>query len=102
MGQGGGLSADIEKGPLQAIVRHDGRLDVLCCLVDGAPLALPQLTAMTGMPTAAVSHYVDLLCSFGLVAKVAGPDGGDSLYTTTLDEHPDWVRAAIEKHRRCD
>jgi hypothetical protein len=102
MGQGGGLSADIEKGSLQAIVRHDGRLDVLCCLVDGAPLAVPQLSAMTGMPTGAVAHYVDLLCAFGLVAKVAVTDSGDPLYTTTLDGHPDWIRVAIEEHRRGD
>jgi Bacterial regulatory protein, arsR family len=96
------LNARIEEAPLKAIVRHEGRLDVLCCLVDGAPLAVPQLSAMTGMPESAVSHYVDLLCSFGLAAKVGRADGVEPLYTTTLDGHPDWVRAAIEGHRRCD
>jgi regulatory ArsR family protein len=99
LGQGGELSARIEEAPLKAILRHDGRLDVLCCLIDGAPLAVPQLSAMTGMPTSAVSHYVNLLCSFDLVAKVGCVDGEEPLYSATLDGHPDWVRAAIEGHR---
>ena len=83
-------------------MRHDGRLDVLCCLIDGGQLAVPQLSAMTGMPKSAVSHYVDLLRSFDLVARVAGTDDREPLYAITLDGHPDWVRAAIEEHRRCD
>ncbi len=102
LGQGDRLSARIEEAPLKAIVRHDGRLDVLCCLIDGAPLAVPQLSAMTGLPTKAVSHFVDLLCSFDLVEKVGSAGGQEPLYTIALDGHPDWVRAAIEGHRCCD
>ncbi|HEU4943894.1 MAG TPA: ArsR family transcriptional regulator [Solirubrobacterales bacterium] len=87
---------------MKAIVRHDGRLDVLCCLVDGAPLAVPQLSAMTGMPASAVSHYIDLLRSFDLVTEVGSVDVEESLYSTTLEGQPDWVRMAIETHRRRD
>lgn len=93
------MSARIEEAPLKTIVRHDGRLDVLCCLVDGTTLAVAQLSAMTGMPTSAVFHHVDLLRSFDLVAEVGGVDGEDTLYAATLDDHPYWVRAAVEGHR---
>ncbi len=85
---------------LEAIVRHDGRLDLLCCILDGGPLSVPQLSARTGEPASAVDHWVKLLDTFGLVTKIADPDGGEPLYAATLDEHPDWVRDAIEQHRR--
>ena len=85
---------------LEAIVKHDGRLDVLCCILDGGPLAVPQLSARTGRSLQAVGHYVKLLESFDLVGKVGDLDGGEPLYAATLDEHPDWVREAIEGHRR--
>ena len=85
---------------LEAIVKHDGRLDVLCCILDGGPLAVPQLSARTGRSPQAVSHYVKLLESFDLLGKVGDLDGGEPLYAATLDEHPDWVREAIEGHRR--
>jgi hypothetical protein len=85
---------------LEAIVKHDGRLDLLCCILDGGPLAVPQLSARTGRPPQAVGHFVKLLESFDLVEKVGDLDGGEPLYAATLDEHPDWVREAIEEHRR--
>lgn len=88
--------------PLEAIVKHDGRLDVLCCLVDDRPLAVPQLSARTGRSLTAVGHYVKLLDSFGLVETTENPDGGEPLYAATLDRHPDWVREAVEEHRRSD
>lgn len=84
---------------LEAIVHHEGRLDVLCCILDGGPLAVPQLSARTGGPLHAVGHWVKLLESFGLVEKIADLDGGEPLYAVTLDDQPDWVRVAVEKHR---
>lgn len=85
---------------LEAIVKHDGRLDVLCCILDDGPLAVPQLSARTGSPVSAVGHWVKLLDSFGLVEKLGDLGGEEPLYAVTLDEHPDWVREAIEEHRR--
>ena len=35
-----------------------------------------------------------------LVEKIADPGGEEPLYVATLDDHPDWVREAIEEHRR--
>lgn len=80
-------------------MRHDGRLDVLCCLLDGGPLAVPQLAARTGELPQTVRYWVRLLESYGLVEALADLDGGEPLYAVTLDEHPDWVREAVEEHR---
>ena len=85
---------------LEAIVKHDGRLDVLCCILDGGPLSVAQLSARTGKPVNAVDHWVKLLCTFGLVEKIADLGGEEPLFAVTLDEHPDWVREAIDAHRR--
>jgi Bacterial regulatory protein, arsR family len=90
----------VSPSALEAIVRHDGRLDVLCCILDGGPLAVPQLSARTSQSPKAVAHYLRLLESFDLVEKVADLDGGEPLYVATLDEHADWVREAVEEHRR--
>lgn|GEM_PF-6782956 len=85
---------------LEAIVRHDGRLDLMCCLLDGGPLAVPQLSARTSGSPQAIDHWIKLLESFDLVTKIADLGGGEPLYALTLDDHPDWVREAIEDHRR--
>jgi DNA-binding transcriptional ArsR family regulator len=89
----------VSSSALEAIVRHDGCLDVLCCILDGGPLSVSQLSARTGEPVSAVDHWVKLLHAFGLVEKVADLDGGEALHAATLDEHPEWVREAIEEHR---
>jgi len=89
----------LSRSGLEAIVKHDGRLDILCCILDGGPLAVPQLSARTGASRKAVSHWVKTLESFGLVEKIADLDGGEPLYAATLERHPDWVREAVEGHR---
>lgn len=85
---------------LEAIVKHDGRLDVLCCILDGGPLAVPQLSARTGRSLKAVGHYIKLLEAFDLVEKCGDLDGGEPLYAATLDEHPGWVLEAVEEHHQ--
>jgi hypothetical protein len=40
---------------LEAIVKHDRRLDLLACLVDGEPLTVPKLSAETGLRFAITS-----------------------------------------------
>jgi hypothetical protein len=81
-------------------VRHDGRLDVLCCILDAGPLTVTQVSARTGGSLRAVAYWIELLDSFDLVGKIDDPDDGEPLYAATLDDHPDWVRDAIERHRR--
>lgn len=78
---------------------HDGRLDVLCCLLDGGPLSVTQLGARIGESSQTVHYWVSLLDSFSLVQRLGDPGGRRPLYAATLDEHPDWVREAVEGHR---
>lgn len=84
---------------LESLLSHDGRLGLLSCLVDGEPLAVPQLSAQTGESMTAVRHHLKLLGTFDLVEE-KGTLGGESLYAATLDEQPEWVREAVETHRR--
>ena len=83
---------------LEAIVKHDGRLDVLCCLIDSGPLGIPQVAARTIAPAQTVRYWMRLLESFSLVEKVADLGGQEPLYVVNLNEHPDWVREAIDEH----
>lgn len=84
---------------LEMVVKHDGRLNLLCCLLDGGPLAIPQLAARIGESLQAVRYWTSLLDSFDLVEKRAGLDDGEPLYAAMLDDHPEWVREAVEQHR---
>jgi hypothetical protein len=85
---------------LESIVGHEGRLDVLCCILDGGPLTVPQISARMGKSARLVRHWLEVLDSFDLVEKLAALDGGEPLYAATLDDHPDWVRTTVARHRR--
>lgn len=81
-------------------MRHDGRLDVLCCIVDGGPLGVSQLSARTGAPPDSVRYWVEVLEQFHLVERLEHLDGEPPSFVATLDEHPPWIREAVERHRR--
>jgi DNA-binding transcriptional ArsR family regulator len=83
---------------LEALLHHEGRLDLLCCLVDGESLTVPRLSDEAGLSRRAVRHHLDLLAAFDLVAE-DGTRDGEPRYAATLEEQPDWVREAIEEHR---
>lgn len=85
---------------LEAIVTHDMRLDMLCCLVDGEPLTVSQLSARTGKSLKAVNHNIKQLESIDLVEKAGEPGSREPQYAANLDRHPDWVREVVEEHRR--
>jgi DNA-binding transcriptional ArsR family regulator len=85
--------------PLERVVMHDGRLNVLCCLLDGTHLSVRQLAARTGAPPRAVSYWITLLHSVDLVERQAVLEDGEPLYEATLDDHPEWVREAVCRHR---
>jgi hypothetical protein len=85
---------------LETIVKHDGRLDVLCCLVDGGPLGIPQVAARITKPAQTVHYWMRLLESFSIVEKIADLHGLEPLYVVTLEDHPDWVEEAVKEHRR--
>jgi hypothetical protein len=84
---------------LETIVKHDGRLNLLCCLLDGGPLSVPQIAARIGESSQAVRYWANLLDSFNLVEKRDALGDGWPVYTATLDEHPEWVREAVRQHR---
>jgi hypothetical protein len=81
-------------------VKHDGRLDVLCCILDDGPLTTQQISARIGRSLRSVAYWLDLLDSFDLVTEVDELDGGEPTFAINLDGHPDWVHEAIERHRR--
>lgn len=84
---------------LEAIVRHDGRLNVLCCLLDSEPLSVPQLGARIGESSRTMRYWVHLLDSFSLVQRCGDLQDGELLYGVSLNDHADWVRDAVEGHR---
>jgi hypothetical protein len=90
----------VSSAALRAIIRHEGRLDLLCCILDGGPLSASQLSSRTGKPPAAIKHWIASLESFDLLDVVADPGEGEPLYVVTLDEQPEWVREAVEEHHR--
>ena len=84
---------------LETIVKHDGRLNLLCCLLGAGPLSVSQLAARTGESTQAVRYWIVLLGSFGLVEKRDELTDGELRYAAALDDHPEWVREAVRLHR---
>jgi hypothetical protein len=89
----------VSSSRLGMVVKHDGRLNVLCCLLDGGPLSVPQLAARIGESSQAVRYWTNLLDSFDLVEKRDALNDGEPLYAATLDDHPEWVREAVRQHR---
>jgi len=84
---------------LRLIVEHDGRLNLLCCLLDAGPLSLTQLAARIGSSSQAVGYWAALLDSSDLIATCDALDDGTAVYEATLADHPEWVREAVRRHR---
>jgi len=87
--------------PLEGIVTHDFRLDILCCL-DGEALTIPHVSAMLGKDERHVAHHMKMLDSFELVGQEGEVEEGQPLYVARLKEHPTWVVRAINDHRLAD
>lgn len=83
----------------RAVVEHDARLDILCCL-NGEPLAVEQVSGRIGMHPTRTKHHMRILDAFGIVGRTRSGDSGQALYVARLDEQPDWVREAVEAHKR--
>jgi predicted transcriptional regulator len=84
---------------LKQIVKHDGRLNLLSCLVANGPLSASGLATRTGDSLQAVSYWLRLLDTFDLVEETEAENQGEVVYSATLDGHPDWVRETVEQHR---
>jgi hypothetical protein len=86
--------------PPAKLINHDGRLDVLCCLEDCRhPLTVTAIAARIGKHRAAAAYLLSSLELYGVVRKTGKHDDGEPLYEACLDEHPAWVRDAVEAHR---
>ena len=83
--------------PRRAVIEHDARLDILCCLKDG-PLSVIQVSDRARQDPRITEHHIEILGTFGVVRKKDGGNG-QLLYVARLDEQPDWVREAVEAHR---
>lgn len=73
--------------PLERLVTHDVRLDILCCL-DGEPLTIPQVSARIDKDEKRVAHHMKTLGSFELVGQEGEAENGQPLYTAHLEGRP--------------
>ena len=87
--------------PRRAVVEHDARLDILCCLDPDESMAIAQVSTRTGIHPTLTKHHINILDAFSLVGKKE-EEGGQAFYVARLDEQPDWVREAVETHRSAE
>ena len=83
----------------EAVVRHDARLDILCCLDPDKPLTTEQVTARTGIARCGVAYHLKVLRTFGLVGTAPGVGTGPALFVPCLDRQPEWITDAVNEHR---
>jgi DNA-binding transcriptional ArsR family regulator len=91
----------VSRSPLERLLNHDLRLDLLCCLLDG-PLPLAGLSARLGKPVASGGYHLKTLDDHGVVEAIECVEGDDVLYAATLDGHPPWVAEAVADHNDPD
>lgn len=84
--------------PLESVVRHEVRLDILGTLAYGGPHTAAQLIEKMGVTLAEVSYHVKLLLAYDLVGKTDEEPEATALYVATLDRQDDWVEEAITAH----
>lgn len=82
-----------------AVVRHDARLDILCCLDSDVPTAPEQVSGRTGMEARRIAYHLKVLRAFGLIGMTQKGGGGPTLYVLCLDRQPEWVSAAVNEYR---
>lgn len=90
----------MSSSPLQSVVEHDARLDMLDCL-DRKPQTIRQVSERIDKADRHVAHHMKMLVAFDL-AKKTGDQGedGQPLYVADLKEQPTWVARAVNVRRR--
>lgn len=86
--------------PPPGLIKHDGRLDILCCFEDDKPLTVTALSARTGESPEATSYHLKPLLSHGVIRKSGEQEDGEPLYESRLGDQPEWVQKAVEEHCR--
>jgi predicted transcriptional regulator len=82
-----------------AVVRHDARLDILCCLDPDEPMATEQISGRTGMEVRRTAYHLKVLRAFGLIGATQAGGRGPIVYVLRLDRQPEWVTDAVNEHR---
>jgi DNA-binding transcriptional ArsR family regulator len=80
--------------PLESVIRHDVRLDVLGNLTYGGPCKVAELSERVGLGIREVDYHLAVLLSQHLVAKEEG-----DLHVATLEDQPAWVEEAVTVHQ---
>jgi DNA-binding transcriptional ArsR family regulator len=83
----------------EAVVRHDARLDILCCLDSDEPLATKQISGRTGMEPPRTAYHLKVLRAFGLIGTTQEDGRCPVLYVLRLEQQPEWVTDAVNEHR---
>jgi DNA-binding transcriptional ArsR family regulator len=86
--------------PLRVVLENEHRLDLLCCLEAEGPMTVHGLSETTGKSLTAVAFFLDALEEHGVIRESGQHVGQEPLYEACLDEHPAWVRKAVERHCR--
>jgi len=89
----------MDSSHLERVVKHDGRLSVLCCLLDEGALSPTEIAVRIGETLQAVRYWVGLMESFDLVEQRGELVDGEPQYAASIDEQPEWVRGAVRQHR---
>jgi DNA-binding transcriptional ArsR family regulator len=84
---------------LAGAVAHEVRLDLLCCLDGEEPLTVEAVGARIGKSEITVAYHLKPLVTHRVVRRRAD-QRGPVRYEACLDDHPAWVREAVEAHRR--
>lgn len=84
----------------RAVLAHDARLDILCCLDPDDPLGPDAISKRVRRDERIVRYHLRILDRFRLVCRTRRyGEVGPTDYVERIAQHPDWVSAAIEAHR---
>jgi Helix-turn-helix domain len=84
----------------RGLIEREVRLDILRFLGEGEPLTATALSELIGSSPQVVKYFLAPLDSNGVVRRTGERENGEPLYEGCLDGQPDWVRRAVDEHRR--
>jgi hypothetical protein len=59
---------------------------------------VPELSKEIGRSPIATAYLIHLLVTHEVVRKTGDRKGQEPFYEARLDDHPTWLREAVEKH----
>jgi len=86
--------------PKWAVLAHDARLDILCCLDPNDPLGVEAVSMHVQRDAQFVKYHLRILDRFQLAArKRRHGEVGPTDYVLRIAQHPDWVVKTVDAHR---